>query len=86
MQCEWNQLAVRKYPPKILQTKLQLPIKTLTGPGPTNCSKRVLQSLQNQIIGHLHPEICQVIIFFFVYVQNRGRLIIISDKICFVNF
>lgn len=68
MQCEWNQLAVRKYPPKILQTKLQLPIKTLTGPGPTNCSKRVLQSLQNQIIGHLHPEICQVIIFFlFMY-------------------
>ncbi|XP_071878367.1 alanine-glyoxylate aminotransferase [Bombus fervidus] len=60
MQREWNQLAVRKYPPKILQTKLQLPIKTLTSPGPTNCSKRVLQSLQNQIIGHLNPEICQL--------------------------
>ncbi|CAK9803071.1 Alanine--glyoxylate aminotransferase [Anthophora plagiata] len=60
MNHEWNQLAVQKVPPKILQTKLQLPVKTLMGPGPTNCSKRVLQSLQHQILGHLHSEVCQL--------------------------
>ncbi|OAD62061.1 Serine--pyruvate aminotransferase, mitochondrial [Eufriesea mexicana] len=58
--CEWNQLAVHKKPPEVLRNKLQLPVKTLTGPGPTNCSKRVLQSLQNQVLGHLHPEVCQL--------------------------
>ncbi|XP_076760798.1 alanine-glyoxylate aminotransferase [Xylocopa sonorina] len=57
---QWDELAVHKEPPKVLGTKLQLPVKTLTGPGPTNCSKRVLQSLQNQVLGHLHPEICQL--------------------------
>ncbi|KOC63256.1 Serine--pyruvate aminotransferase, mitochondrial [Habropoda laboriosa] len=60
MYCEWNQLAVQKEPPEVLRTKLQLPVKTLMGPGPTNCSKRVLQSLQHQVIGHLHSEFCQV--------------------------
>ncbi|CAK9797800.1 Alanine--glyoxylate aminotransferase [Anthophora quadrimaculata] len=60
MNHEWNQLAVQKVPPKVLRTKLQLPVKTLMGPGPTNCSKRVLQSLQHQIIGHLHSEVCQL--------------------------
>ncbi|XP_029032557.1 alanine--glyoxylate aminotransferase [Osmia bicornis bicornis] len=60
MNHEWNQLAVQKEPPKELRTKLQLPVKTLMGPGPTNCSERVLRSLRNQIIGHLHPEICQI--------------------------
>ncbi|CAK9829186.1 Alanine--glyoxylate aminotransferase [Anthophora retusa] len=60
MNHEWNQLAVQKVPPKILRTKLQLPVKTLMGPGPTNCSKRVLQSLQHQVIGHLHSEVCQL--------------------------
>ncbi|CAL7935601.1 unnamed protein product [Xylocopa violacea] len=57
---QWDELAVQKEPPKVLATKLQLPVKTLMGPGPTNCSKRVLQALQNQVIGHLHPEICQL--------------------------
>lgn len=61
MSREWNQLAVQKLPPRELNTKLQLPVKTLTSPGPTNCSERVLSSLQNQVLGPLHPEICQVI-------------------------
>ncbi|KAG6797742.1 serine--pyruvate aminotransferase, mitochondrial [Apis mellifera caucasica] len=60
MNYKWNKLAVHKEPPQILRTKLQLPIKTLMSPGPTNCSKRVLQSLQNQILGHLHPEFCML--------------------------
>ncbi|XP_012138081.1 alanine-glyoxylate aminotransferase [Megachile rotundata] len=60
MNYKWDQLAVRKEPPKALRSKLQVPVKTLATPGPTNCSKRVLRSLQNQIIGHLQPEICQI--------------------------
>ncbi|XP_076647271.1 alanine-glyoxylate aminotransferase [Halictus rubicundus] len=61
MNREWNQFAVHKAPPKELLTKLQIPVKTLTGPGPTNCSQRVLQALQNQVLGSLDPEIWQVL-------------------------
>ncbi|KZC04788.1 PREDICTED: serine--pyruvate aminotransferase, mitochondrial [Dufourea novaeangliae] len=61
MNREWNQLAVHKTPPSELLAKLRLPVKTLTGPGPTNCSKRVLQALQNQVLGNLHAEICQLL-------------------------
>ncbi|KAK1116428.1 hypothetical protein K0M31_019047 [Melipona bicolor] len=57
---KWNQLATHRNPPAILKTKLQLPVKILTSPGPTNCSERVLQSLKNQVLGHLHPEVCQL--------------------------
>nr|XP_033340517.1 serine--pyruvate aminotransferase, mitochondrial [Megalopta genalis]XP_033340518.1 serine--pyruvate aminotransferase, mitochondrial [Megalopta genalis] len=57
---EWNQFAVHHEPPRELLTKLRLPVKTLTSPGPTNCSERVLQSLRNQVLGHLHPEILQI--------------------------
>ncbi|XP_017887620.1 serine--pyruvate aminotransferase, mitochondrial [Ceratina calcarata] len=57
---EWDQLAVYKQPPEVLRSKLQIPVKTLMSPGPTNCSERVLRSLQNQVINHLHPEFCQL--------------------------
>lgn len=67
---EWNQLAVHKKPPEVLRNKLQLPVKTLTGPGPTNCSKRVLQSLKNQVLGHLHPEVCVVGVSFYLCPSN----------------
>ncbi|KAI4501963.1 hypothetical protein M0802_002645 [Mischocyttarus mexicanus] len=43
-------------PPKELLKPLDVPYKILMGPGPSNCSKRVLQSLRHQTIGHLHPE------------------------------
>ncbi|XP_031840419.1 alanine-glyoxylate aminotransferase [Nomia melanderi] len=60
MNREWNQLAVHMAPPRELLTELRLPVKTLTSPGPTNCSERVLRALQNQVLGHLHPEIYQL--------------------------
>lgn len=60
MNYKWDQLAVHKEPPKVLRTKLQVPVQTLTTPGPTNCSKRVLRSLQNQVINHLQPKFCQI--------------------------
>ncbi|XP_015181073.1 PREDICTED: serine--pyruvate aminotransferase, mitochondrial [Polistes dominula] len=43
-------------PPKELLKPLQVPSKILMGPGPSNCSQRVLQSLGHQIIGHFHSE------------------------------
>ncbi|XP_016838221.1 serine--pyruvate aminotransferase-like [Nasonia vitripennis] len=47
-------------PPKELLKPLQLPQqRLLTGPGPSNCSQRVLRSLQNQVLGHDQPEILQ---------------------------
>ncbi|OXU27396.1 hypothetical protein TSAR_013941 [Trichomalopsis sarcophagae] len=48
-------------PPKELLKPLQLPQqRLLTGPGPSNCSQRVLRSLQNQVLGHNQPEILQL--------------------------
>ncbi|XP_043489666.1 alanine--glyoxylate aminotransferase [Polistes fuscatus] len=47
-------------PPKELLKPLEVPSKILMGPGPSNCSQRVLQSLGHQIIGHLHPEMLKL--------------------------
>ncbi|KAL7293213.1 hypothetical protein TKK_0013355 [Trichogramma kaykai] len=46
--------------PKELFKPLQLPLRILTGPGPSNCSQRVLDALKQQVLGHLHPEILQL--------------------------
>lgn len=56
----WQQYAVHTHPPKEILRPFSLPEKTLTGPGPSNCSNRVLDVLGRQVLGHLHPEICQV--------------------------
>ncbi|XP_043248251.1 alanine--glyoxylate aminotransferase [Colletes gigas] len=85
MSREWNELAVQKVPPMELKSKLQLPVKTLTSPGPTNCSERVLNSLKNQIIGHLHPEICQLMdeiklgLQYVFQTKNRLTLVLSSS-------
>lgn len=34
--------------------------RILMGPGPSNCSPRVLESLANPVIGHMHPETFKV--------------------------
>lgn len=47
-------------PPLVLKRPLFVPIKTLMGPGPSNCSQRVLSALSNPVIGHLHSECLQV--------------------------
>lgn len=49
-------------PPKELLKPLEIPQKILMGPGPSNCSQRVLRSLEHQVIGHLHPEMFKVFI------------------------
>ncbi|XP_043484572.1 alanine--glyoxylate aminotransferase [Leptopilina heterotoma] len=60
MSTNWNESAVQLNPPEELLKPLVVPIKHLMGPGPSNCSQRVLNSLQNQLIGHLHPEMCKL--------------------------
>lgn len=46
--------------PKNLKRPLFVPNKTLMGPGPTNASQRVLTSLGNPLLGHMHSECFQV--------------------------
>lgn len=46
--------------PESLKHSLYVPNKTLMGPGPSNCSQRVLDSLSNPILGHMHPECFEI--------------------------
>lgn len=57
----WEQHAVHLKPPKELFKPLHVPNKILMGPGPSNSSKRVLHSLQHQILGHMHPEVFELL-------------------------
>jgi len=56
----WRRCTVYPKPPEEILRPVSLPVKVLTSPGPSNCSDRVLRSLGQQVLGHLHPEICQV--------------------------
>ncbi|XP_011692592.1 PREDICTED: serine--pyruvate aminotransferase, mitochondrial [Wasmannia auropunctata] len=56
----WRRCAVQPKPPKEILRPVSPPVKVLTGPGPSNCSDEVLRSLGQQVLGHLHPEICQL--------------------------
>ncbi|EDW75376.1 uncharacterized protein Dwil_GK20138 [Drosophila willistoni] len=47
-------------PPLVLKRPLYVPSKTLMGPGPSNCSQRVLDAMSNPILGHMHPECLQI--------------------------
>ncbi|XP_014215576.1 serine--pyruvate aminotransferase, mitochondrial [Copidosoma floridanum] len=47
-------------PDKELLKPIQLPQRILTGAGPSNCSQRVLRALHQQLLGHMHPEIFQL--------------------------
>ena len=47
-------------PPSNLKQSINVPQKTLMGPGPSNVSDRVLKAQALPVLGHLHPEFCQV--------------------------
>uniref|UniRef100_A0A4W3I303 Alanine--glyoxylate aminotransferase n=1 Tax=Callorhinchus milii TaxID=7868 RepID=A0A4W3I303_CALMI len=47
-------------PPKSLQQPLSVPKRLLLGPGPSNISSRVQEAGGRQIIGHMHPEMFQI--------------------------
>ncbi|XP_036344629.1 serine--pyruvate aminotransferase, mitochondrial-like [Rhagoletis pomonella] len=46
--------------PESLKHTLYVPNRTLMGPGPSNASSRVLDSLSNPILGHMHPECFEI--------------------------
>ncbi|XP_046744642.1 alanine--glyoxylate aminotransferase [Diprion similis] len=56
----WLGNAVLPEPPKELLGPLGVPEKTLMAPGPSNASNRVRHALQHPLLGHLHPEMCQL--------------------------
>ena len=47
-------------PPSSLELPLNVPLKTMTGPGPSNVSERVLKAQALPTLGHLHPEFTKV--------------------------
>lgn len=47
-------------PPECLFHPLDFPHKTLMGPGPSNAPPRVLAAGALPLLGHLHPEFCQI--------------------------
>ena len=51
--------------PASLAAPISVPLKTMTGPGPSNVADRVLQAQALPTLGHLHPE--------FTKVKNYGR-------------
>ena len=48
-------------PPSSLEQPIHVPLKTMTGPGPSNVSDRVLQAQALPTLGHLHPEFTKVL-------------------------
>ncbi|ODN06035.1 Serine--pyruvate aminotransferase, mitochondrial [Orchesella cincta] len=47
-------------PPSVLANPMNVPVKLLMGPGPTNVSPRVMQASSNQMLGHMHAETFQI--------------------------
>ncbi|XP_077998079.1 alanine--glyoxylate aminotransferase-like isoform X2 [Glandiceps talaboti] len=47
-------------PPQELLKPINVPKKTLMGPGPSNASERVLAANSLPLLGHLHPEFCTI--------------------------
>lgn len=43
-------------PHQFFTSKMNIPTKTLMGPGPSNLPKRVREAMSNQLLGHMHPE------------------------------
>jgi len=55
-----NGLRATTQAPECLFQPLNFPMKTLLGPGPSNCPPRVLAASALPMLGHLHPEFTQV--------------------------
>lgn len=54
-------LSVSVARPVCLQKPLALPLRHMFGPGPSNVPPRILEAGANPVIGHMHPEIFEVI-------------------------
>ncbi|KAG7228670.1 hypothetical protein INR49_008446 [Caranx melampygus] len=47
-------------PPKCLQKPLAVPHRHMFGPGPSNVPPRILDAGASPVIGHMHPEIFEI--------------------------
>ncbi|XP_005236904.3 LOW QUALITY PROTEIN: alanine--glyoxylate aminotransferase [Falco biarmicus] len=47
-------------PPQVLLRPLAVPERLLLGPGPSNVPPRILAAGSQQLLGHMHPEVLQV--------------------------
>lgn len=47
-------------PPECMLRPLEVPLRYLFGPGPSNVPPRVLAAGAKPIIGHMHPEMYEV--------------------------
>lgn len=59
-QCRRKIMTLTVTPPEGLKGPLEIPEKTLLGPGPSNTPDRVLKAMAMPTLGHLHPEFCKV--------------------------
>ncbi|XP_022253760.1 serine--pyruvate aminotransferase, mitochondrial-like [Limulus polyphemus] len=56
----FKQISLDMRPPAELFLPIQVPQKLLMGPGPSNCSTRVLAAASQPLIGYLHPELLKI--------------------------
>uniref|UniRef100_A0A3Q1AJZ8 Alanine--glyoxylate aminotransferase n=1 Tax=Amphiprion ocellaris TaxID=80972 RepID=A0A3Q1AJZ8_AMPOC len=67
-------------PPKCLQKPLVVPHHHMFGPGPSNVPPRILEAGANPVIGHMHPEIFEIMsdiksgIQYMFQTQNKMTL------------
>jgi len=47
-------------PPAVLRDPLQVPRKTLLGPGPSNPHPAIIEAMTQPILGYLHPEFLEI--------------------------
>ncbi|XP_075273920.1 alanine--glyoxylate aminotransferase isoform X1 [Opisthocomus hoazin] len=79
---------LRVPPPQALLRPLAVPERLLLGPGPSNVPPRILAAGGRQLLGHMHPEVLQVMdeikagIQYAFQTQNRLTLAISGTGHC----
>lgn len=69
-------------PPTSLKRALYIPEKIMMGPGPSNCSNRVLGAMCNTVLSNFHPELFQVMdevkdgLRYIFQTENRATMCI----------
>lgn len=75
-----NMSSISVPPPKCLQKPLTVPYRHMFGPGPSNVPSRILEAGANPVIGHMHPEIFEIMndiksgIQYMFQTQNKMTL------------
>ncbi|GFY64021.1 hypothetical protein TNIN_275551 [Trichonephila inaurata madagascariensis] len=60
-------------PPKSLKVPLSIPDNLLMGPGPSNCSSRILNASSLQMLGHLDADFLAANMSFYTIVLRDER-------------